>query len=86
MKRRQTSLSEAWSNTGPTSSKIPALALEAPAEIERQDKMALISSNEYDTVSSAVVPDPDTCIDEGDVCEPNQGESCKAACASESEC
>ena len=39
-----------------------------------------ISSNEYDTVSSAVVSDPDTCTDEGDIRGPNQGESCKAAC------
>ena len=59
MKRQQTSLSEAWSKTGPTSSKKPTLALEAPAEIERQDETAPISSNEYDTVSSAVVSDPD---------------------------
>ena len=50
MKRQQTSLSEAWSNTGPTSSKKPALALKASAEIERQDETELISSNEYDTV------------------------------------
>ena len=87
MKRRQTSLSEAWSKTGPTSSKKPALALEAPAEIERQDEMAPISSNEYDKVSSAVVSDLDTCTEEGDICKPNQGELCKAACcASDSEC
>ena len=70
-----------------TSSKKPAIALEAPAEIERQDETAPISSNEYDTVSSAVVSDQDTCTDEGDVREPNQGESCEAdCCASESEC
>ena len=87
MKRRQTRLSEVWSKTGPTSSKKLALALEAPAEIEKQDGTAAISSNEYDTVSSAVVSDLDTCTDEGDVREPNQGESCKAVCcASESEC
>ena len=72
---------------GPTSSKKPAIVMEA--ELERRDETAHVSSLSDPTVShEAVVSGIDPDKDPGDGCEPNLGtELCTAACcASESEC
>ena len=85
MKRRQTSLSEVWLRAGPTSSKKPAVVVEA--ELERQDETAPVSLNEAIVIASdSGVSDPTSSVTDG--CEPNLGtELCKAACcASEIEC
>ena len=60
MKRRQTSLSEAWSRTGPTPPKNSVVE----AELERRDETAHASLSDPTVSHESIVSDPDK--DRGD--------------------